>query len=33
MSSGWNPSRGELRVEVKKLFGGSYEEFMEKSFV
>jgi hypothetical protein len=33
LSSGWNPRRGELRDEVKKLFGGSYEEFMAKSFI
>ena len=30
--SGWVPTRGELRRDVRRLFGGSYEEFMSKSF-
>ena len=29
--SGWSPSRAEIRRDVSRLFGGSYEEFMEKS--
>jgi len=29
--SGWSLTRGELRREVERLFGGSYEEFMAKS--
>ena len=32
IESGWSPTRGELRRDVKRLFGGSYEEFMNKSF-
>jgi hypothetical protein len=31
-ASGWSFTRAELRRDVKRLFGGSYEEFMEKSF-
>mmetsp|Transcript_19696 Transcript_19696/g.24290 ORF Transcript_19696/g.24290 Transcript_19696/m.24290 type:complete len:1097 (+) Transcript_19696:77-3367(+) len=33
IESGWSPNRDELRRDVKKLFGGSYEDFMSKSFV
>lgn len=32
IQSGWVPTRGELRRDVKRLFGGSYEDFMSKSF-
>mmetsp|Transcript_10337 Transcript_10337/g.15543 ORF Transcript_10337/g.15543 Transcript_10337/m.15543 type:complete len:421 (-) Transcript_10337:68-1330(-) len=32
IESGWSPNRGELRRDVKRIFGGSYEEFMSKSF-
>jgi hypothetical protein len=32
VESGWSLSRGELRRDINKLFGGSYEEFMAKSF-
>lgn len=32
LESGWSLSRGELRRDINKLFGGSYEEFMAKSF-
>ncbi|KAG7340168.1 hypothetical protein IV203_037250 [Nitzschia inconspicua] len=31
--SGWAPTRGEIRRDVQRLFGKSYEEFMGKSFV
>ena len=31
--SGWTPTRAELRCDVERLFGASYEEFMDKSFV
>ena len=31
--SGWSLTRRQLRKDVEKLFGGSYEEFMNKSFV
>jgi hypothetical protein len=31
--SGWTPTRGEIRRDVRRLFGGSYEEFMSKSFL
>jgi len=30
--SGWSPTRAEVRRDVERLFGGSYEEFMAKSF-
>lgn len=33
VESGWKMTRKELRRDVHKLFGGSYEEFMAKSFV
>jgi hypothetical protein len=26
--SGWSPSRAEIRRDVRRLLGGSYEEFM-----
>ena len=32
-SSGWNPSRAEIRRDVGRLFGASYEEFMSKSLL
>jgi hypothetical protein len=31
VKSGWSLTRGELRREVERLFGGSYEDFMVKS--
>lgn len=31
--SGWTITRRELRRDVQRLFGKSYEEFMAKSFV
>jgi hypothetical protein len=31
VDSGWAPTREEIRREVRRLFGGSYEEFMAKS--
>jgi hypothetical protein len=31
IESGWAPTRAEVRRDVKRLFGGSYEEFMAKS--
>jgi hypothetical protein len=33
IESGWRPTRGEIRRDVKRLFGGSYEEFMSKSLL
>lgn len=33
VESGWSPTRKELRRDVGRIFGGSYEEFMAKSFV
>ena len=30
--SGWTASRAEIRRDIVRIFGGSYEEFMEKSF-
>ncbi|KAL3923926.1 MAG: hypothetical protein SGILL_001360 [Bacillariaceae sp.] len=30
--SGWIPTRREIRRDVQRLFGRSYEEFMDKSF-
>ena len=33
VESGWRITRGEVRRDVNLLFGGSYEEFMSKSFV
>jgi hypothetical protein len=29
--SGWSPTRAEIRCEVQRLCGGSYDEFMGKS--
>jgi hypothetical protein len=31
--SGWTPTRKEIRRDVRRLFGGSYEEFMAKSLI
>lgn len=31
IESGWQPSRAEIRRDVRRLFRGSYEEFMGKS--
>jgi hypothetical protein len=31
LSSGWSISRAEIRRDIRRLFGGSYEEFMSKS--
>jgi hypothetical protein len=33
IDSGWQPTRQEIRRDVSRLFGGSYEEFMLKSLV
>jgi len=33
IASGWNPTRKEVRRDVGRLFGGSYEEFMSKSLL
>mmetsp|Transcript_6656 Transcript_6656/g.19163 ORF Transcript_6656/g.19163 Transcript_6656/m.19163 type:complete len:480 (-) Transcript_6656:389-1828(-) len=33
LDSGWSLTRGELRRDVRRLFGSSYEEFMSKSLV
>lgn len=33
IESGWEPTREEIRRDVKRLFGGSYEEFMSKSLL
>ena len=30
---GWRPTRREIRRDVQRLFGGSYQEFMAKSFL
>ena len=30
-ATGWKPTRAEIRRDVGRLFGGSYEEFMAKS--
>ena len=32
IESGWTPTRNEVRRDVQRLFGASYEEFMSKSF-
>lgn len=32
IETGWKPTRAEIRRDVSRLFGGSYEEFLEKSF-
>jgi hypothetical protein len=29
--SGWSPTRADIRRDVERLFGNSYEEFMAKS--
>lgn len=29
-ASGWTPTRGEIRRDVDRLFGGGYEEFVAK---
>ena len=31
--SGWSPTRMEIRRDVERLFGKSYEEFLEKSLL
>lgn len=31
IASGWIPTRGEIRRDVRRLMGGSYEKFMAKS--
>jgi hypothetical protein len=31
--AGWAPTRKEIRRDVQRLLGKSYEEFMAKSFV
>ena len=31
IESGWSPTRREVRRDIVRLFGGSYEEFMKKS--
>ena len=33
IASGWVTTRGEVRRDVKRLFGGSYEDFMSKSLI
>ena len=30
-TSGWTPTRGEIRRDIGRLFGGAYEEFLSKS--
>ena len=30
MISGWKLNREEVRRDIKRMFGGAYEEFMEK---
>jgi hypothetical protein len=32
IETGWKPTRAEIRRDIRRLFGGSYEEFMAKSF-
>jgi hypothetical protein len=32
VETGWKPTRAEIRRDIGRLFGGSYEEFMTKSF-
>lgn len=32
-NSGWSPTRSEIRRDVERLFGRSYEEFMAKSLL
>lgn len=31
LASGWTPTRREIRRDIRRLLGGSYEEFMAKS--
>lgn len=31
--SGWSLTRSEMRRDINRIFGGSYNEFMSKSFV
>jgi len=31
--SGWNSSRHDIRRDIQRMFGKSYEEFMSKSFI
>ena len=31
--SGWTPNRAEVRRDIARLFGGSYQEFMSKSLL
>lgn len=31
--SGWKPTRSEIKRDVARLFGESYEEFMAKSLL
>ena len=33
IESGWQPTRFEIRRDVRRLLGGSYEEFMSKSLL
>mmetsp|Transcript_30835 Transcript_30835/g.44873 ORF Transcript_30835/g.44873 Transcript_30835/m.44873 type:complete len:1098 (-) Transcript_30835:303-3596(-) len=33
VEAGWSITREEIRRDVRRLFGGSYEEFMSKSFL
>jgi hypothetical protein len=33
VASGWTPTRAEIRRDVARLFGASYEEFMRKSLM
>jgi len=33
LEAGWSITREEIRRDVRRLFGGSYEEFMSKSFL
>jgi hypothetical protein len=32
INSGWKLSREEIRRDVSRLFGGAYEDFMDKKF-
>lgn len=31
LNSGWEVTRGEIRRDIRRMLGGSYEEFMKKS--
>ena len=33
LESGWTMNRHEVRRDVERLFGGSYQEFMSKSLM